>query len=154
MIRIALEDPIGPDDERDVERIQRAALDDVGRGHEAGLPDLRDRDACDVYLFFASDGPLRVGFGALAHWTDPRWPGWYLRMSAVLPEYQGHGIARRLIRSRLRFAARNGATEVLTYTLPGNAESNNALIAAGFRVHRPTVLYRGTWPIYWRRSLG
>lgn len=72
----------------------------------------------------------------------------YLRRAGVLPRARGMGIQLRLIRVRVRYARSLGCSEVVTYTMPGNAASMRSLIRAGFM---PTRDYRyvGSDVVYW-----
>lgn len=135
------------DAEEDVREIQRASLDAIGRGHEAIPADL---ETDDPLVWLAYDGEHAIGFAVLVCNSAGEW---HLRMSGVLPEYQRQGILVRMLRARLRWARRNGAREVLTYTRPDNAESMRALIRCGLRPYRPSVAYAGEWFVYWRVEL-
>jgi ribosomal protein S18 acetylase RimI-like enzyme len=133
----------------EVREIERACLVETGRENEAGPVNLTHHDP-EVWL--AYDGEHAVGFGVLVERPANDWcPGWFLRMSGVRPEYQGHGLQRRLIRARLEHARRHGAREVFTYTRPDNAESMRALMSCGFKPYRPENAYAGEGYVYWRR---
>lgn len=148
---------------RQVIRIRRATWDedvtDEVRAIEAACLKGREEEAAPVNLtqfdpevWIAFDGEHAIGFGVLVERPPSDWcPGWFLRMSGVLPEYQGHGLQRRMIRARLAYAREHGADGVETYTRPDNAESMRALIATGFRPCRRD--YAGPGYVYWRKAL-
>jgi GNAT superfamily N-acetyltransferase len=57
----------------------------------------------------------------------------YLSSAGVLPTHRGGGVQRRLIRHRLRWGQRQGATRAVTYTLLHNYASIANLLKCGFR---------------------
>jgi GNAT superfamily N-acetyltransferase len=61
----------------------------------------------------------------------------YLSRAAVAAYAQGHGLQRRMIRVRLRWARRQGANRVITYTMLKNYESICNLLKCGFRFDNP-----------------
>jgi GNAT superfamily N-acetyltransferase len=52
-------------------------------------------------------------------------------------EHRGHGLQRKLIRVRVRWAKKQKAKGVVTYTLADNIASSNNLIKEGFRLFEP-----------------
>lgn len=77
--------------------------------------------------------------------------GVYLARAGVAPEARGHGLQRRLIRTRLRWAKRSGY--VWAFTDTASAVSANNLIACGFRMYAPAHPWAFTYSTYWRRAL-
>lgn len=56
----------------------------------------------------------------------------------VLPAYRGHGLQKRLVRTAIRYARKQGFKFLLTYVLASNIPSLRALLACGFKPHRAT----------------
>lgn len=142
-------------DSDDIREIESACLAD--RENEADPVDLADHDP-EVWLAFDTQSLVAepVAFGVLVdrgHDATPDRSGWHLRMTGTLPEYQGRGIQRRMIRARVAFARENGARVIRTYTRPDNAESMRGLMACGFKPYRPDDPYRGEGFVYWKRDL-
>lgn len=71
----------------------------------------------------------------------------------VLPEYQGKGFQKKLIRARVRKAASEGYKEVVVYVRWWNAASINALVGCGFKAYQPAVAYAGTNVVYLKKQL-
>lgn len=83
-----------------------------------------------------------------------------LSRAGVLPEYRGRGLQRRLLLARERYARREGAPEIWTYTSHRNIASNNNLMAAGYRLWMPAQWGGSYTPwkpegetawLYWRK---
>jgi len=144
-IRIVHTDEDVTEEVREVEAVAMR-----GREHEADPVDLVTHDP-EVWL--AMDGRDVVGFGVLVCRPDgDHYPGWYLRMAAVLPSHRGMGLQQRLIRARLAYAEKHGASVVSTYTRPDNDRSQRALYSCGFRPYFETTKYAGEM-VYMRRWL-
>ena len=113
-----------------VRRAREDELEDVealDRECFPGLPYDFARDA----LWVASLVGEVVGYASAR--DSKRYPGWvYLSRCAVHPDFRGHGLQKRLIRARVRWAKRT----TYTYTLD-NPASGNALMACGFRLFQP-----------------
>lgn len=69
---------------------------------------------------------------------------WLVR-AGVLQAYRGGGLQQRLIRVRLREAARRGIPRVLTYTSAENIPSQRNLVSCGFKPYfsNDGVIYFG-----------
>lgn len=81
-------------------------------------------------------------------------PAVFLSRCAVMADWRGHGLQRRLLRARERWArTRDGIEAIVTYTVPDNAPSMNNLIRAGYRVDAHTGPYCGPDVVYWRKGL-
>lgn len=92
-----------------------------------------------------------VGFSGMVpsvRWTDCV----YLCRAGVLPEHQGHGLQKRLIRARLAKARALGYKWAVTDTYD-NPASANSLIANGFRLFRPSDPWAGEGSLFWRIKL-
>lgn len=128
----------------------------VIRTHDLDLVARLDREC------FPDDEPIKTTDAA---WWIATWDGspvafagakWWLPDNAVFlcrcgvqPIARGHGIQRRLIRTRLAWASEHGAAGVYTYTVPGNVVSTNNLLAAGFRAFEPLHHWAGSGANYW-----
>ena len=78
---------------------------------------------------------------------------YYLVRAGVSDAARGGGLQRRLIRARVRRAAKLGCKGVYTYTTLDNRHSSNNLIRCGFRLFRPARKWGGRHSLYWWRSL-
>ena len=80
----------------------------------------------------------------------------YFARAGVAPEARGLGLQRRLVRARLRWAARNAYMYAITDTLASNVQSANNLVREGFRVFwpHPANLWAGTGALYLIRAVG
>ena len=76
----------------------------------------------------------------------------YLCRSGILPEHQGNGLQKRLIRTRLAKARALGYKWAVTDTYE-NPASSNSLISAGFRLFTPTEPWAGKGSLFWRVKL-
>lgn len=81
----------------------------------------------------------------------------YLQRAGVLPEAQGQGLQRRLIRARERWGRSLGVDAAYTYTHHDNIASANNLIRCGYRMFQPKDggpdrARSHTW-IHWLRPL-
>lgn len=66
-------------------------------------------------------------------------------------KHRGKGIQKRLIKIRLKSAAKYGSTTI-TYTTMDNYPSANNLIACGFRLYFPEYAYAGKNVLYFRKD--
>lgn len=78
--------------------------------------------------------------------------GVYLSRSGVTPLARGGGIHRRLIRVRLTWAKRQGYNWAVSDTTDNEPSANN-LIACGFRLYSPPLLYSLARALYWKKKL-
>lgn len=76
-----------------------------------------------------------------------------LHRAGVLSKYRGHGLQRRLIKVRERFAKKEKCKEIVTYTSYDNIHSSNNLIKCGFVLYKPQ--YPWVWGAvnYWKRKI-
>lgn len=92
-----------------------------------------------------------AGFAGLApssRWADTG----YLCRAAVLPDYRGRGLQKRLIRVRIAKARRLGWRWLVTDTRQ-NPASANSLIDCGFRMFEPSEPWSFSDACYWRLKL-
>lgn len=61
----------------------------------------------------------------------------YFDRAGLKPIARGHGLHRRLINVRLRYASRLGFRRAITYCLDDNLASGNNLIKCGFQLYEP-----------------
>ena len=70
----------------------------------------------------------------------------FMARSAVLPEFRGHGLQKRMLAVREKF---HGAGLYITYTRRSNPASMNSLIGCGYRAYWPEWRYAGREMVYW-----
>lgn len=81
-------------------------------------------------------------------------PAVFLSRCAVMADWRGLGLQKRLLRVRERWArSLEGIEAIVTYTAPDNTHSMNNLIRAGFVTDRHTGPYCGSGFVYWRKDL-
>lgn len=78
---------------------------------------------------------------------------WFFDRAGVAVPWRGHRLQRRLIRRRLDAARAEHGVRAVTYTMPTLTRSANNLIACGFRLYRPRVLWYGADVLYWQRPV-
>lgn len=78
--------------------------------------------------------------------------GCYLGRAGVMPDYRGNGLHRRMIQIRARWARKQGYATLVTDTTD-NVQSANNLIACGFRMYIPKIVYGSNRMCYWRLDL-
>ena len=105
------------------------------------------RDSMAWYVYKAEDLSMCVGY-ATARVLDGGIL--YLNSAAVAYDARGHGLQRRLIRCRTRYADKHGLTSI-TYTTPDNSASINNLVACGFKAYQPEYPWVGKQYCYWQR---
>ena len=76
----------------------------------------------------------------------------YFTNAGVLEEHRGSGLQKRLIKVRLQWAKKNGAVDVVTYTMLHNYPSIINLLKCGFRFYRPEREWVGPEVHYFIRS--
>ena len=89
-----------------------------------------------------------VGFAGLVRstkWTDTG----YLCRAGVMDGFTGHGIQKRLIKSRLAQAKRLGWNWCITDTTD-NPASSNSLISCGFKMYTPANPWGMSRALYWK----
>jgi GNAT superfamily N-acetyltransferase len=103
------------------------------------------------WVAYAEDGKP-VGFAGLTRSSQWLNAG-YMCRAGVLPDYQGHGLQKRLIQVRIRKAKTLNWEWLLTDTTD-NPASSNSLIAMGFKLYEPTVPWGFKNSLYWRLNIG
>ena len=76
----------------------------------------------------------------------------YLSRAGILPQHQGQGLQKRLIKVRISKAKTLGWKYLLSDTSE-NPASANSLISCGFKMYEPTRPYGLKTSLYWRRRL-
>lgn len=112
--------------------------------------DLPDLD--DAIWWIAHEGPTELGYAGGVVDTDIH-VDFFLNRAGVLPEARGHGLQRRLINARMRYARAHGMRSCYTYTVPFNVASSNNLIKCGFTLWRPACPWAGDEVLYWHRAM-
>jgi GNAT superfamily N-acetyltransferase len=100
-----------------------------------------------------SDGDA-VGFCGARMFNSSEGSCAYLCLVGVLPHARGNRLQLRLTRTALRWARREGALALVTYTHPLNAASMASLIRAGMRPYVPETPWCGDGWVYWRAPIG
>lgn len=111
----------------------------IARMHRACFPGLPPVQTSHGDWWIARDENARpVGFAGM--WPSARVDGaGYLCRAGVLPIARGQGLQIRLIKVREREAKKKRWTALFSDAVVENAHSQNNLVAAGFRMFRPTV---------------
>jgi GNAT superfamily N-acetyltransferase len=76
----------------------------------------------------------------------------YLCRAGVLPDHRGNGLQKKLIRTRIKYAKRQGWTVLRTDTRD-NPESSNSLISCGFKLFSPSRPWAFKDSLYWIRRI-
>lgn len=100
-------------------------------------------DECPAYWLVWKDGTeYPVGFCAVrrAH-SNRAWA--FLARAALLREARGHGIQRRMIEARERWARSEGMEGTLTYVSNRNEASLVNLLRQGYHIYDPDFLVNG-----------
>lgn len=103
------------------------------------------------HWWIAYDGDRLAGFAGIRRsnrWSDAG----YLCRAAVMPEFRGCGLQKRLIRVRIAKARSLGWRYCITDTRL-NPKSANSLISCGFRMYLPRVPWSFRDACYWRLNL-
>ena len=102
------------------------------------------------WIAYTEDGKP-VGFAGMvrsAQWIDTG----YMCRAGVLPEYQGHGLQKKLIRVRIQKAKKLNWAWLITDTTD-NPASANSLISMGFRMYTPSYPWAWKHSCYWRLKI-
>ena len=89
----------------------------------------------------------RVGYCATKAFDDFI----FMARSAVLSEYRGNGLQKRMLAIREKY---HKSGLFLTYTRRSNAVSINNLIGCGYRAYWPEWRYGGREMVYWSKEVG
>lgn len=105
-----------------------------------------------AYWWFAFDeDQIPVGYAALSFF--PQTGNAFLSRVGVLPTGRGHGLHKRFIRARERFAVGEGYARIVTYTAANNVFSGNNLIACGYRLYIPPFEWGCIGGNYWEKII-
>lgn len=116
-------------------------VDEVRELHSLAMPD--DHWVGDDHTFWIArdaDGKP-VGFCSAIHRPERGYV--FLSRAAVAAGARGARLQRRMIRARVTWARKQGASEVITYTLLKNYESFVNLLKCGFRFYKPEDAWVG-----------
>lgn len=128
--------------------------DDLGavrKLHEVVMPG--DDWVGDDHTFWIARDPIGKPVGFCSAIYRPERGYVYLSRAGVIKTARGHGLQRRMIRARVAWARRQGASEVLTYTILKNYSSFPNLLKCGFQFYSPDVSYVGDDVHYLRLKL-
>jgi GNAT superfamily N-acetyltransferase len=109
---------------------------------------LKDDELEGSAWWIAEDNDVPVAFAGATCKMD----GVFLIRAGVIPGLRGSGLQKRLIRVRLRWAKRQGATRAYTYTAINNYPSMRALISTGFKPYTSTRRDDGSF-LYFEKPL-
>lgn len=115
-------------------------LDEVHEMHAQAFPGIGFPGEDHTY-WVATDGAKCVGFCSAVYRPERGYV--YLSSAAVTLAARGQGLQRRMIRTRVAWAKKQGASRVITYTVLKNYESMCNLLKSGFRFYSPESMYMG-----------
>lgn len=105
--------------------------------------------------WIAYDGKTPVGFAGLGFLDQDKTA--VLVRVAVLREFRGKGLHRRLISVREQYARKIRCKQVVAYTSVTNRPSMVALLKSGYEVYFPRLRWDGSWGhkgwVYFRKRL-
>lgn len=108
----------------------------------------------DAAWWYALDQNAPVGFAAIRPCQNSTNVGLaYLYRCGVLPWHRGHGLQRRLLQVRERWARANGYHSIVTDCTIDNPASANSLIRAGYRLYNPGDRWALSSSAYWIKHL-
>jgi GNAT superfamily N-acetyltransferase len=98
-----------------------------------------------------TDAGIPIGFAGMV--ASVRWEETgYLSRAGILPQHQGQGLQKRLIKVRIAKAKTLGWKYLLSDTSE-NPASANSLISCGFKMYEPMRPYGLKTSLYWRKRL-
>jgi GNAT superfamily N-acetyltransferase len=129
------------------------AKEELAEMHKVCFPEFEQIEPWGDWWFAYKTGSNKpVAFAGL--WPSQRVQGaGYLARAGVMPEARGHGLQRRLIRSRELAARKKGWTVLFSDTWVGNVNSLNNLFAMGFRAFQPSDPWNGPEFIYLKKII-
>jgi GNAT superfamily N-acetyltransferase len=116
--------------------------------HDSVKP-LAPEQGGDWWAVFFEDVP--VGFASLRPSSQWQNTG-YLSRAGILDGHRGHGLQRRFIKVRERWARRLGYDWLVTDTWQNHASANN-LASCGFRMYTPSTPWAAKGTLYWRKKV-
>ena len=115
------------------------------------LPHDDPLDPDEGWWWIGYDGEFPVAFCGMKE--SKRFSnGVYMSRSGVTYYYRGHGLQKKMLRIRDRFAKNNGYEWAFSDTTD-NPASANSLIACGYKLYDPSIAYGLDTTIYWRKLL-
>lgn len=102
-------------------------------------------------FWIVKDGGESIGFASLK--PLPEENSIFLSLVGILPNARGAGIQRKLIKTRLNWAKRNGYKCAVTYTLMDNYPSISNLIKCGFKFYTPYYEWVGSKVFYFKKDI-
>ena len=103
------------------------------------------------WLVYKAGDPEPVGFAGIVPSTLGTGYA-YLKRSGVLPPHRGHGLQRRLITLRERWARKEGFHTVVSDTCENTPSANN-LIRKGYVLFDPKTPWTLKGGLYFKKSL-
>lgn len=77
----------------------------------------------------------------------------FLSRAGLLHSARGHGLHKRMIQVRIRWAIRQGYGKIITYTTIDNIQSSSNLEKCGLKRYLPDYSYAGKNVLYYMRDL-
>ena len=113
--------------------------------------DIPQKPSSGYWWLCYTDTGIPIGFAGMV--PSVRWEETgYLSRAGILPQHQGQGLQKRLIKVRISKAKTLGWKYLLSDTSE-NPASANSLISCGFKMYEPTRPYGLKTSLYWRRRL-
>ena len=119
--------------------------------HGATFPGTPEPDYLDCWWWLVYSGATPVGFAGMG--PSARWERTgYFNRAGVTYLFQGKGIQKRLIKTRMAWARKLNYTHVVSDTRE-NPASANSLIKCGFKIYEPRYPWGFKESLYWIRKL-
>lgn len=77
----------------------------------------------------------------------------FLSRAGLQWDHRGHGLHRRMIKARIKYARQNNYKCIITYTIYSNTRSARNLIKEGFELYDPEWEYAGKHCLYFKKEL-
>lgn len=116
---------------------------------ESLFPEDEYYDIGNAIWWLLWDGKDAVGYCGVRMYADSA----YLARAALLPEFRGRGLQRRMVQAREKYAVDKGIKLMLTDTVATNPASMNTLIRCGYKTFVPEEQWKYAGAIYWRKHL-
>lgn len=104
-----------------------------------------------AFWWIAYDDDKPIGYAGMT--IHPTWKCMELVRAAVIHEYRGLGLQRRLIYARERQARKENIFRSVTYTSCDNFVSANNLIKCGYRLYKPVNKFGVANALYFEKKL-
>ena len=119
--------------------------------HGATFPGTPEPEYGEGWWWLVYSGSTPVGFAGMG--PSARWERTgYFNRAGVTYLFQGKGIQKRLIKTRMAWARKIGYTHVVSDTRE-NPASANSLIKCGFKIYEPKYPWAFKESLYWIRKL-